>query len=73
MHKANQLAEDNAALMCRDFNAPHTAWGYPKTTAKGRSLFEETTDAGYQLLNDPAAYTKQGTSVQRDTIPDLAF
>lgn len=60
-------------LLCGDFNAQHTAWGYPKTTAKGHSLFEETTDAGYQLLNDPSAHTRRGTSVQRDTNPDLTF
>lgn len=73
VHKVDQLARDNVVLVCGDFNAPHTAWGYPKTTVKGRNLFEETTDAGYQLLNDPAVHTRHGTSVQRDTNPDLAF
>lgn len=73
LHRADHLAQEEAILLCGDFNAPHTAWGYPKTTAKGHSLFDETTEAGYQLLNDPAIHTRHGTSVQRDTNPDLTF
>nr|XP_037282384.1 uncharacterized protein LOC119175583 [Rhipicephalus microplus] len=72
VHKA-QLVGSNVTLLCRDFNAQHTAWGYPYTTAKGHSLYDETMDAGYQLLNDPNAPTRSGTSSQRDTNPDLAF
>ncbi|KAG0444608.1 hypothetical protein HPB47_013599 [Ixodes persulcatus] len=37
------------------------------------NLYDETMDAGYQLLNDPNAPTRNGTSSQRDTNPDLAF
>ncbi|KAH7977639.1 hypothetical protein HPB49_003112 [Dermacentor silvarum] len=73
VHKAQQLAGPNVTLLCGDFNAQHTAWGYPYTTAKGHSLYDETMDAGYQLLNDPNAPTRNGTSSQRDTNPDLAF
>lgn len=73
VHKAQQLAGSNVTLLCGDFNAQHTAWGYPYTTAKGHSLYDETMDAGYQLLNDPNAPTRNGTSTQRDTNPDLAF
>ncbi|XP_077553521.1 uncharacterized protein LOC144168397 [Haemaphysalis longicornis] len=36
-------------------------------------LLDEATDAGFCLLNDPAAYTRIGTSAQRDTNPDLTF
>ncbi|XP_075739149.1 uncharacterized protein LOC142784609 [Rhipicephalus microplus] len=68
-----QLAGSNVTLLCGNFNAQHTAWGYPYTTAKGHSLYDETMDAGYQLLNDPNAPTRNGTSSQRDTNPDLAF
>nr|XP_037270579.1 uncharacterized protein LOC119162220 [Rhipicephalus microplus] len=73
VHKAQLLAGSNVTLLCGDFNAQHTAWGYPYTTAKGHSLYDETMDAGYQLLNDPNAPTRNGTSSQRDTNPDLAF
>ncbi|KAL3188300.1 hypothetical protein MRX96_003625 [Rhipicephalus microplus] len=37
------------------------------------NLYDETMDAGYQLLNDPNAPTRNETSSQRDTNPDLAF
>lgn len=73
VHKAQQLAGSNVTLLGGDLNAQHTAWGYPYTTAKGHSLNDETMDAGYQLLNDPNATTRNGTSSQRDTNPDLAF
>lgn len=73
IHKVEQLAEDNTVLLCGDFNVPHTAWGYSKATAKGCSLLEETTEAGCQLLNDPSVPMRHGTSVQRDTNPDMAF
>lgn len=73
VHKTQQLAGSNVTLLCGDFNARHTAWGYSHTTAKGHSLYDETIDAGYQLLNDPNAPTRNGTSTQSDTSPDLAF
>lgn len=73
MHKVKQLAKDKTALVCGDFNAPHTAWGYPKSKAKGYSLYKEALDTEYQLLNDPSTHTRHGTSTQRNTNPDLAF
>lgn len=73
IHKTSQLAQDNTTLLCGDFNAFHTDWGYPKTNVKGRSLLEDATDADYHLLNDPTAHTRIGSSTQRDTNPDLAF
>ncbi|XP_077543664.1 uncharacterized protein LOC144136797 [Haemaphysalis longicornis] len=51
----------------------NTTWGYQRTTAKGRNLIEETQDADYHLINDISTPTRHGTSVQRDTNPDLAF
>lgn len=73
LHKTQQLTGPGAALVCGDFNAQHTAWGYTHTTAKGHNLYEETLEAGFQMINDPGAPTRNGTSVQRDTNPDLAF
>lgn len=73
VHKAQQLAGSNVTLLCGDFNGQHTAWGYPYTMAKGHSLYDETMDAGYQLLNNPNAPTRNETSSQRDTNPDLAY
>ncbi|KAH9374349.1 hypothetical protein HPB48_013147 [Haemaphysalis longicornis] len=73
IRKIKQLAGDNITLICGDFNAQHTTWGYQRTTAKGRNLLEETQDADYHLINDISTPTRHGTSVQRDTNPDLAF
>lgn len=73
IRKIKQLAGDNTTLICGDFNAQHTTWGYQRTTAKGRNLLEETQDADYHLINDISCPTRHGTSVQRDTNPDLAF
>ncbi|XP_077528227.1 uncharacterized protein LOC144139855 [Haemaphysalis longicornis] len=73
IRKIKQLAGDNTTLICGDFNAQHTTWGYQRTTAKGRNLLEETRDADYHLINDISTPTRHGTSVQRDTNPDLAF
>lgn len=68
-----QLAGSNTVLVGGDFNAPHQAWDYPRTTAKGRSLHDEAADTGFLLLNDTTFHTRIGTSVQRDTNPDLTF
>ncbi|KAH6935680.1 hypothetical protein HPB50_007694 [Hyalomma asiaticum] len=45
VHKAQQLAGSNVTPLCGEFNAQHTAWGYPYTTAKGHGLYDETMDA----------------------------
>lgn len=73
MHKTRQLATDNTILLCGDFNASHQDWGYTATNAKGRNLSDEATDAGFHILNDFAAFTRIGTSVHRDTNPDLTL
>lgn len=72
--KIKRLAGDQTTLLCGDFNAPHTAWGYQYDTAKGRSLLAETQAAGYHLANDITVPTRQDMStVRRDNNPDLTF
>lgn len=73
LHKALRLAPEDTILLCGDFNAPHEDWGYLKTTVKGRDLIDDATDAGFHLLTDPTTPTRIGTSVTRDTTPDLTF
>lgn len=73
LHKALRLAPEDTILLCGDFNAPHEDWGYLKTTVKGRALIDDATDAGFHLLTDPTTPTRIGTSVTRDTTPDLTF
>lgn len=73
--KASALAKNKPLIIAGDFNAPHAAWGYPrhKSHKKGDSLLQATTDCSLQLLTDPQYPTRIGTSVARDTTPDLAF
>ncbi|XP_077553457.1 uncharacterized protein LOC144168324 [Haemaphysalis longicornis] len=72
--KLKRLAEDHTTLLCGDFNAPHTEWGYGHDTAKRKSLLTEMQAAGYHLVNDVSIPARHApTSVHRDTNPDLAF
>ncbi|KAH7949789.1 hypothetical protein HPB49_015390 [Dermacentor silvarum] len=59
--------------MAGGFNAPHTTWGYPHDTPKGRKLHTLIQQHNLTLLTDPSVPTHLGTSVSRDTCPDLAL
>lgn len=72
-HKACRVAGGNMLMVCGDFNAANQVWGYRKTTAKGRDLLQDALDAGLSLVTDPEQPTRTGTSVSRDTTPDLTF
>ncbi|KAH9360409.1 hypothetical protein HPB48_021987 [Haemaphysalis longicornis] len=73
--KAATLATDVPIVMAGDFNAAHEAWGYQKTTVqkKGSRLLQAVTDCSFNLITDPQFPTRIGTSVTRDTTPDLTF
>lgn len=73
LRKALIEAANNTVVIGGDFNAPHKEIGYTNTTAKGKELLEEAEEAGFTILNDPSAPTRIGTSVTRDTNPDLTF
>lgn len=47
--------------------------GYGRTTVKGRQLLEDATNAGFTLLTNPKTPTRIGTSITRDSNPDLSF
>ncbi|XP_075732716.1 uncharacterized protein LOC142775254 [Rhipicephalus microplus] len=64
---------DAAAVICGDFNAQHRELGYTTTTSKGRNLLEDAGEAEFTLLMNPAHPSRIGTSVARDTNPDLTF
>ncbi|KAL3191885.1 hypothetical protein MRX96_059391 [Rhipicephalus microplus] len=64
---------DAAAVICGDFNAQHRELGYTTTTSKGRNLLEDAGEAEFTLLINPAHPSRIGTSVARDTNPDLTF
>ncbi|KAH7938468.1 hypothetical protein HPB49_023867 [Dermacentor silvarum] len=60
-------------LIAGDFNAPHTSWGYTKNSPKGSALLHHMQQAQLTLLNETDSPTRHGNSVERDTMPDLAF
>ncbi|KAM7281273.1 hypothetical protein ISCGN_006480, partial [Ixodes scapularis] len=62
-----------ATYIAGDFNAPHPTWGYPRDTPKGRKLHTLIQQHNLTLLSDPSTPTRLGTSVARDTCPDLTL
>lgn len=69
IQKAVSVVGNGTTVLCWDFNAPK----YDKTFEKGRELLQDGTEARLALITDPAFPTRTGTSVARDTTPDLAF
>lgn len=79
-HRFNRLlsltrkeAGPHALVILGDFNAPHTAWGYKKSSAKGKDLWDKIQHHHLNILNDPMTVTRVGNSAQADTSPDLTF
>lgn len=64
---------NNPCLLLGDFNAPHVTWGYPHASKKGTALLQATQHHHFTLQNDLTLPTRLGTTVTRDTIPDLTF
>lgn len=46
------------SLIAGDLNAPHTSWGYSKTSSKGRKLKMQICNAGYTTLNNVNDFTR---------------
>lgn len=63
----------NKLLISRDFNTPHSVWGYPKSTVKGTKLWDNICNMRFTLLTDPAQPTRIGNSVSRDTCSNLTM
>lgn len=57
----------------RDFNAENSMWGYSRDSYKAKEVAEQADIHNAILMNDTAAYTRIGSSVQRNTNPDLTF
>ncbi|KAL3203222.1 hypothetical protein MRX96_042014 [Rhipicephalus microplus] len=66
-------AASSPLLICGDFNAPHTHWGYGADSRKGKRLAELMDELGLVLLNEPAPHTRIGQGACRDTSPDLTI
>ncbi|XP_037580329.1 uncharacterized protein LOC119463571 [Dermacentor silvarum] len=71
--KATHLAGSNPLIVAGDFNAPHPTWGYVQSTPKDKDLWEESIEAGLELITDPTQPMRWGTFTSRETTPDLAF
>ncbi|XP_037564609.1 uncharacterized protein LOC119444253 [Dermacentor silvarum] len=71
--KAIRLAGSNPIVIAGDFNAAHRTWGYAYDTPKGTELWQNANDMNLTLITDKAFPTRTGTSMQRDSTPDLCF
>lgn len=60
-------------LIAGDFNSPHACWGYAYTSPNGRKLESVMSNRQLTLMNDTTSATRQGNSIEKDTIPDLAW
>lgn len=66
-------AGPHALIIVGDFNAPHAAWGYKKSSVKGTDLWDQAQQHHLNILNDANTVTRVGNSAQADTSPDLTF
>lgn len=73
IRQAKCLAGPNQVIIAGDFNAAHQAWGYHYQTKRGRELSEIMDQENLTLITDFNAPTRIGTSVTRDTCPDLTL
>ncbi|KAH6934575.1 hypothetical protein HPB50_025483 [Hyalomma asiaticum] len=53
-------------LICGEFNAPHTQWGYGADSPKVKKLARLVDDFGLIVLNEPASHTRIGQGACRD-------
>ncbi|XP_075560024.1 uncharacterized protein LOC142591606 [Dermacentor variabilis] len=72
MTKAVALSKGAPIVIAGDFDAPHNAWGYPRQSTKSNLLVQAVADCSLELIMDSQYPTRTGTSVVRDTTPDLA-
>lgn len=71
--KALKTAGGNPILIEGDFNSLHTSWGYKHSYVEGQNLWQDTLDLELTLITDPDFPTCLGTSITRDTTPNLTF
>ncbi|KAG0412087.1 hypothetical protein HPB47_010784 [Ixodes persulcatus] len=70
----SRLYPKDDIIVCGDFNAKHTAWGYDVDLPRGTRLLADLTELKLSLLNTPDTPTRIGqTSRQQDTCPDLSW
>lgn len=73
LSRAAARAGISPLVVAGDFNAPHQAWGYLRSSRKGEDLWQAAANLNLTLVTDPAFPTRMGNSCTRDTTPDLTF
>ncbi|KAM7314152.1 hypothetical protein ISCGN_003937 [Ixodes scapularis] len=73
LEQATHIAANNPLLIVGDFNAAHPLWGYAYANPRGNLVHKLIEDMDLTLVTDPTNSTRLGTSVTRDTNPDLAL
>lgn len=73
LEQATHAAGNHPLLIVGDFNAAHPLWSYTYTNPRGNLLHNVIEDMDLTLVNDPRSSTRLGTSVTRDTNPDLTL
>ncbi|KAH7932730.1 hypothetical protein HPB49_001788 [Dermacentor silvarum] len=71
LEQATHAAGNHPLLIVVDFNAAHPLWSY--TNPRGNVLHKVIEDMDLTLVNDPRSSTRLGTTVTRDTNPDLTL
>lgn len=66
-------AGQNTTLLLGDFHCPNHSWGYNRTAAMGRKLEALSNTQHMSFLNDASYPTRQGTTQETDTNPDLTW
>ncbi|KAH6934619.1 hypothetical protein HPB50_026057 [Hyalomma asiaticum] len=69
----HQHRREEAHHKGRDFNAPHTGWGYSYVFPKGGNLWLDSQQEGITLIPKPSTPTRAGTSSTKDSTPDITF
>ncbi|KAG0417103.1 hypothetical protein HPB47_005878 [Ixodes persulcatus] len=73
LEQATHTAANNPLLIVGDFNAAHPLWGYAYTNPRVNLLHKLIEDMNLTFVTDPTTSTRLGTSVTRDTNPDLTL
>lgn len=73
IEQATLKAANNPFVITGDFNAAHPLWGYAYTNPRGTRLHSLIESQDLTIVTDHSRPTRIGTSVTRDTAPDLTF
>lgn len=73
LSEVNKMTKGHKLVLLGAFRAPHTTWGYHRTTKKCENVYDTTQHDQLSLWNDSHIPTRIGNSVSSDTNRDLTF